>query len=77
MSNFNCKECGTPLMDSRTGYFTGCEHYPADRPATDSECVSIYIVVHVSCLSKMSENLSESWIKGRDLYAARVEAAKK
>ncbi|MCB1723233.1 MAG: hypothetical protein KDJ39_06015 [Gammaproteobacteria bacterium] len=30
MSNFSCNHCGNPCIDSRIGYVTGCEHYPAD-----------------------------------------------
>lgn len=28
MSSFNCGYCGTPILDSPTGYTTGCKHYP-------------------------------------------------
>lgn len=30
MSNFACEHCGTVCYDSQFGYYTGCEHYPAD-----------------------------------------------
>ena len=28
MSNFVCSACGALIIDSPTGYVTGCEHYP-------------------------------------------------
>ena len=28
MSSFICSACGTLIIDSPTGYLTGCEHYP-------------------------------------------------
>ena len=30
MSSFTCPTCGTDIIDSDTGYITGCEHYPKD-----------------------------------------------
>lgn len=30
MSNFNCPVCNTALLDSSTGYTTGCAHYPLE-----------------------------------------------
>lgn len=30
MSNFNCEQCGTAIIDSPAGYVTGCEHYPIE-----------------------------------------------
>lgn len=31
MSNFYCGKCGTVIIDSPTGYVTGCEHYPIEE----------------------------------------------
>lgn len=31
MSNFACEYCGTPSIDSRTGYVGGCKHHPPER----------------------------------------------
>ena len=31
MSSFNCEKCGTPCLDTGSGYVTGCKHYPADH----------------------------------------------
>jgi len=31
MSNFICPECGKEILDSRTGYITGCPHFPAEE----------------------------------------------
>ena len=28
VSNFNCEQCGSPIIDGSSGYVTGCEHYP-------------------------------------------------
>ena len=28
MSNFQCEKCGKNIIDSPTGYITGCKHYP-------------------------------------------------
>lgn len=30
MSSFICEHCGTAIIDSDTGYVTGCEHYPVE-----------------------------------------------
>lgn len=30
MSNFICPECGEEIIDSRSGYVTGCEHFPEE-----------------------------------------------
>lgn len=29
-SNSICQECGKEIIDSQTGYITGCDHYPLD-----------------------------------------------
>ena len=31
MSNFNCEQCGKPIIDSENGYVNGCEHYAIER----------------------------------------------
>ena len=31
MSSFICPECGTEILDTPTGYITGCPHYPLKR----------------------------------------------
>ena len=32
MSNFNCPECGTPIIEGENGhYITWCEHYPKEE----------------------------------------------
>lgn len=32
MSNFNCPECGTAIVEGDGGhYVTGCEHYPLEK----------------------------------------------
>ncbi len=36
MSNFQCSQCGTALIDSPTGYVTGCEHHPIEKPMAKS-----------------------------------------
>ena len=28
VSNFNCGQCGSPIIDGPSGYVAGCEHYP-------------------------------------------------
>jgi len=28
MSNFVCEHCGEAIIDTPTGYITGCKHYP-------------------------------------------------
>jgi len=33
MSNFQCGQCGTNIIDSPNGYTTGCEHYPLENVA--------------------------------------------
>lgn len=30
MSSFICPHCGKDILDSHTGYITGCEHYPKE-----------------------------------------------
>ena len=30
MSSFTCPHCNTDIIDSATGYITGCEHYPIE-----------------------------------------------
>lgn len=30
MSSFTCPHCNTVILDSTTGYITGCEHYPIE-----------------------------------------------
>jgi hypothetical protein len=30
MSNFTCEHCGAVCLDSPAGYYTGCQHYPAE-----------------------------------------------
>lgn len=30
MSSFTCPQCGTDIIDSETGYITGCPHYPKE-----------------------------------------------
>ena len=30
MSSFYCEKCGTNIIDTPSGYITGCEHYPLD-----------------------------------------------
>jgi hypothetical protein len=30
MSSFTCRSCGTDIIDSDTGYITGCPHYPKE-----------------------------------------------
>jgi hypothetical protein len=31
MSNFNCDECGLPIIENQYGvYITGCKHYPIE-----------------------------------------------
>ena len=31
MSSFECKDCGTFILDSTDGYVTGCKHYPIEE----------------------------------------------
>lgn len=37
MSSFFCEECSAYCVDSPTGYYTGCIHYPADRKPKKEE----------------------------------------
>lgn len=30
MSSFYCEHCGAEILDSPTGYTTGCKHYPLE-----------------------------------------------
>lgn len=30
MSNFVCEQCGAEILDTPTGYTTGCPHYPLE-----------------------------------------------
>lgn len=30
MSNFSCECCGKVIIDSPSGYITGCEHHPIE-----------------------------------------------
>ncbi len=30
MSNFICPTCGTEIIDSETGFISGCQHFPKD-----------------------------------------------
>jgi len=31
VSSFICKHCGQEIIDSESGYRTGCEHYPLEE----------------------------------------------
>ena len=31
MSNFTCNMCRIPLIDSKKGYISGCQHYDPDK----------------------------------------------
>ena len=31
MSNFTCEKCNKDIIDSESGYVTGCEHYPVEQ----------------------------------------------
>lgn len=55
-------------MDSSTGYFTGCDHHSADRAATDSECLSIFMRFGFSCLEGKSDNFRDSYHRGLLLW---------
>lgn len=39
MSSFQCPNCGTEIIDSPTGYETGCEHYPLEKNMTDTPSI--------------------------------------
>lgn len=30
MSNFNCEQCGCPIIEEDGKYITACKHYPFD-----------------------------------------------
>lgn len=37
MSSFHCEHCGTAILDSPSGYTTGCEHYPSISAPADQK----------------------------------------
>jgi hypothetical protein len=36
MSNFTCPDCGVDIIDSASGYITGCQHFPKEDLGTMS-----------------------------------------
>ena len=48
MSSFYCCNCGAAIIDSDTGYTTGCKHYPLERKKVNVERKNNAVVSYVA-----------------------------
>lgn len=73
MSNFNCPKCGTPCLDTRYGYITGCRHHPAD--ADREHMFSIITEMHGKIASDkvLIDDAHDKLIQARDLLQGMQE----
>ena len=71
MSNFNCPECGTAILEDGDGrYVTGCEHYPVEGKMSDRHnCKGADFDV----TGVMREPCYRAWTEHRDYWDAEGE----